>query len=109
MGRVVIVAYKAKDPKDESQLKELEQLITGHWNVLNSLNLVSDRKPVIMKSADNSFIEVFEWQSERAIELAHELKEVQIMWDNFSNLCDFVPASEISELSQLFSEFSPVN
>ena len=31
------------------------------------------------------------------------------MWDQYAAVCDYVPVSSISEATQLFSEFNPLN
>jgi quinol monooxygenase YgiN len=105
MGRVVIVAYKPKEGKQ----KELEALMQTHVPRLRQENLVTDREPVIIRSEDGTIVEVFEWASKEAIESAHTNPSVLAMWQEFADVCEFLPVSQVQEASQMFSEFEPLN
>ncbi|MEO1049279.1 MAG: hypothetical protein AAFX87_01545 [Bacteroidota bacterium] len=105
MERVVIAAFQPK-PGHE---KALETLMLNHWDSLNKLGLVSDRKPIIMQSENGTFVEVFGWKSKEAIEAAHSNEEVLKMWEEYAKVCDYVPISQVNESQSLFSEFIPVN
>lgn len=104
-GKVVIVAYRPKPGKND----ELATLMNSHWARLKSAGLVTDRLPVVMTSADGTYLEVFEWRSREAVEQAHTAPAIMAMWDDFGAVCEYVPASEVREMSNLFSEFSPVD
>ena len=66
-SRIVMVGHQPKEGKET----ELEQLVLIHHQKLNKEGLVTERQPIIMKSAEGAIIEVFEWLSEAAIEQAH--------------------------------------
>ncbi len=104
MGRVVIAAYKPK----EGKAADLLQIVKAHYNILQKENLVTERKPVLMQAQDGTIIEVFEWLSPEAIELAHANPTVQDLWNQFAEACHFVPVSETEEAQSLFSEFTPI-
>lgn len=78
MGRVVIVAFRPK----EGQEGRLLELARGHAPRLRELGLATDREATIMRAADGTLVEVFEWR-EGAIERAHEHPEVLAMWAEF--------------------------
>ena len=61
----------------------------------------------MMEAADGTIIEVFEWASPEAIEAAHENPVVLEMWGKYAEVCDYIPAGEVAEVGQLFSEFTP--
>src|SRR5690606_24435227 len=103
-SRIVMVAYKPKAGKIES----LKSLLLEHHSTLKTQNLVTDRLPIIMQAADYSFIEVFEWKTEEAIQQAHTNKVVQEMWAKYDEVCEYVPVANITESSSLFSHFIPV-
>lgn len=103
--RIVIVAYKPKSGRSE----ELEQLVKEHYAILKKEGLVSERKPIIAKSSDGTIIEIFGWKSSECIAQAHENKTVQKLWENFADVCEYVPLSKVSEAKNLFSEFNSVN
>ena len=104
-GRVVMVAYKPK-AGEEARLKEL---LRTHVVRLREEGLATLREPIIVESASGYYVEVFEWQSSAAIEAAHSNPAVGQMWQEFAAVCDFVPAAEVPEMANLFSEFSPVH
>ena len=105
MGRIVIVAYKPQPGRE----KELEELTETHLQILKSEKLVTDREPIIMRSQDGTIVEVFEWKSNVAIEMAHSNTAVQAMWQKYAEVCQYVPIAKLEESSELFSEFTPVN
>ena len=105
MGRIVIVAYKPKEGCEQ----DLEALVQGHVSLLRKEGLVSQRAAVVMRADDNSVIEVFEWLSESAIEQAHNNQAVQALWQQFSEVCEYIPVSQIAEAATVFSEFTPLD
>ena len=78
-------------------------------SILKTQNLVTDRAPIIMKAADGSIIEVFEWKSADAIKEAHQNKVVQELWERFSQVCDYEIPVNVKEFQGLFSEFEVLN
>lgn len=102
---IVIVAYKPKKGKSE----ELKNLVEKHYRILKKEGLVTDRKPIIAKASDESYIEIFGWKSSDSIAQAHENRAIQRLWEEFANVCEYIPISKISESENLFSEFKAVN
>lgn len=49
------------------------------------------RDPVIMETGKGGVIEVFEWLSVKAIQMAHQNPTVHKMWAEFAEVCDYVP------------------
>jgi quinol monooxygenase YgiN len=105
MGRIVIVAYKPKPGKADA----LKELTKTHVPRLKREGLVTDRGPIIMETADGTIIEVFEWLSAEAIQKAHTNPEVQKMWGEYAEVCDYVPLNSLSEASNMFADFTPVD
>ena len=101
MGRIVIVAYRPKPGKTE----DLKALVRAHVPKLRALGLATERAALAMEAADGSIVEVFEWSSPDAMEAAHANPEVQALWGEFAEACDYVPVAELPEAGQLFSEF----
>ncbi len=104
-SRMVVVGYKPKPGKEEA----LESLMKTHLPRLRNEGLVTERESMLMKSKDGTIIEVFEWKSKEAIESAHSNKEVQRMWQEYSEVCEYTPVGSIEESNELFSEFTPLN
>ena len=106
MGKVVIAIYRPKEGKE----KELLELVTEeHMQVLRSQDLVTGRKPVVMRASDGAIIEIFEWESAEAIEQAHTNPEVAKLWEKFSAVSDYEIPININEFHNLFSEFEAIN
>ncbi|MEP7267298.1 MAG: hypothetical protein ABI844_06685 [Saprospiraceae bacterium] len=104
-SRIVIVAYKPLPGKEN----ELKALVRSHHLGLKAEDLVTDRTPIIAGTSNGSIIEIFEWKSIEAIHAAHSNSAVLAMWDEFAQVCTYLPASEIQEFHQIFSDFSPLN
>jgi len=102
--RIVMVGYKPLPGKDSA----LKGLVKTHVARLRKEGLVSDREPILMISKSGIFIEVFGWKSKEAIESAHKNPEVQKMWAEYAEVCEYVPVGTVEEVMNLFSEFSAV-
>ena len=104
MGVIVIVAYRPKPGKEAA----LDALVAEHVPILRAAGLATDRAPVIAKSRDGVVIEVFEWVSEKAVELAHAHDVVRDLWERFEEVCDYLALNELPESSALFASFDAV-
>ncbi len=104
MGRIVIVAYRPKSGQEAA----LESLMRRHHARLLAHGLVTDRVPTLMRAADGTIVEVFEWMSAAAIAAAHDNEAVQGMWGEYAAVCDYVPLAELPEAQALFAEFDPL-
>jgi hypothetical protein len=62
-----------------------------------------------MRAIDGTLLEVFEWESAEAVELAHKDPTVIEMWDRFSKVCEFVSLSTLKEVGEPFPHFTPVD
>lgn len=105
MGRIVICVYRPHAGKEEALL----ELVSEHIPLLKSQRLVTDRKPVIMRAADNCIVEVFEWQDADAISKAHENPVVKDLWKRFGEVCSFEIPAGVAEFHAPFPEFEAMN
>jgi hypothetical protein len=62
-----------------------------------------------MRSEDGTIVEVFEWASKEAIESAHTNPVVLAMWQEYAEVCEFLPVAKVEESIQMFSESEPIN
>jgi hypothetical protein len=104
-GRIVIVAYKPLPGKYAA----LEALVSTHHARLFKEGLVTNRPPVTIVGADQTIIEIFEWVSKETINAAHSNPAVLAMWQEFSAVCEYIPAGQVKEFQSMFSEFTPLN
>jgi len=105
MGRFVIVAYTPKPAKEQQLLAAVKK----HLQVLQSEQLVSEKPAYVMRAADGTIVEVFEWRSAEAIHQAHSSLAVQALWEEFGAACDYTPLSNLAETHQMFAEFDAVD
>jgi hypothetical protein len=105
MGRVVIVVYRPF----EGRQKELENLVRSHVDLLRNENLVTDRKPVIMRASDGCVVEIFEWKSKESIQEAHGNESVNRIWEKFNEVCNYEKPVNLTEFNDMFSEFEAID
>jgi len=103
MGKIVIGSYKPKPGKE----KILDRLVQNHVKVLRNQGFATSRQPMIMKAADGTVIEIFEWVSKAAIEEAKKNKDVIEYWNRYLDVCDIIPVNEVIEMNIPYSEFTP--
>jgi quinol monooxygenase YgiN len=103
-GVCVIVAYRPKPGKED----EVLALVRSRVPNLRKEGLVTDRRPVIMRSRDGTIIEVSEWKSREAIDAAHKNPNVLAMWNKFFAVCDCVPLNTLAEAQEMFAGFEPI-
>jgi hypothetical protein len=101
MGQFVIVAYRPKPGKEQ----QLLEAVRDHLPVLRSQGLVTDRPPYVMRAADGTVVEVFEWKSAEAVSQAHSNPAVHALWGRFAVVCDYVPLNTLAECQLLFAGF----
>ncbi|MCQ8279417.1 hypothetical protein NFI95_13305 [Acetobacteraceae bacterium KSS8] len=102
-GTIVIVAYRPKPGCDAA----LVALAREHLPILRERGLATDRPEVLMRAADGTIVEVFEW-APGAIERAHADVAVQALWARYAAVCDYVPLNTLAETSELFAGFTPL-
>jgi hypothetical protein len=104
MGIMVIAAYRPR-PGNEARLLELTK---EHYPILRGQGLVTDRRPYVMRADDGTIIEVFEWNSQAAIDAAHTNPEVLKMWERYAEVCEYAPLVTVKECSGMFAMFDPI-
>lgn len=104
MGRVVIVAYHPREGRED----DLLGAIRDHVPTLRAEGLATRREPLILRSGDGTYLEIFEWASSEAIEAAHENAVVQAMWERFAEASEYRTLASLPEASEVFAEFEPV-
>ena len=105
MGQVSIACYRPKPGKDA----ELLELTRDHVPILRTQGLATERLPYLMRAADGTIVEVFEWKSAEAVNAAHKNPEVGKLWQRYGELCDFVKLGDLAETRELFANFEPID
>jgi len=105
MGIFVMACYRPKPNRTAELLIELEM----HVKTLREQKLVTDRQPYLMRAKDGTFIEIFEWVSEAAIEQAHINPVVADMRRRFAQCCQYAKIGDLNEAQEFFSSFEPID
>lgn len=101
---IVIAMYRPNEGKDE----ELKTLIAEHVPTLRRLGLITDRPPILCRSADGTYLEIFEWTSNDAARQAHEHPEVIKVWEPMGEIATFPGLDSLPEAERRFPHFAPV-
>jgi len=104
LGVYAIAAYRPKKGKE----RLLREVLKDHVPILRKERLVTDRPLYLMRAADGTFIEVFEWKSAAAIEAAHSNAAVQAMWARFEEARTYESLVSLSESKNMFANFESV-
>jgi hypothetical protein len=104
MGSISVACYKPKGGCEAALL----ELVRGHLPPLRTQGLVTDRASIVMRAADGTVIEIFEWVSPEAIAGAHSNPVVLDLWKRFEAVCTYEIPSNISEFQNMFAHFQPI-
>jgi len=101
-NEIVMALYRAHPGHED----ELAAVVARHFPVLQEQGLVTDRAPMLMRSSDGTWIEIFEWVDGGA-ERAHTNPAVQEVWGAMMPIADFTTLAELPEADRRFPHFRP--
>jgi len=104
MGSISIACYKPRPGCAEALL----DLVRNHLPPLREQGLVTDRTPIVMRTADGTIVEIFEWVSQEAIAGAHTNPAVLDLWKRFEAVCWYETPANLAEFKNMFSHFEAV-
>ena len=104
MGRMVIAVYVPKPGKDAA----LMDCMRDHLPVLRGQGLATSRPSTILRAKGGTLVEVFEWESQAAIDAAHTNPVVLALWNRYSKCCDYGTFSDLAEVGTMFPGFELV-
>lgn len=104
MGVIAVACYRPYTGRAEALL----ELVRNHLPPLRSLGLVTERSSIMMRSADGTIVEIFEWVSPEAIDRAHENPVVLDLWERFEAVCTYEMPANLPEFRKMFSHFEPI-
>lgn len=102
---IVFALYKPHAGKDA----ELLSLVQRHYPTLRKYELVTDRMPILSRSANGTIIEVFEWVDGAAHKKAHEHPEIAAIWERMDVIGEMPKLGTLPECAETFPHFEPVN
>jgi hypothetical protein len=101
---IVFALYRPHQGKDA----ELLRLIAQHIPTLRRLEMVTDRPPILVKSKNGTFIEIFEWATAESAGLAHTHPEVAKIWEAMGKIADLPTLDTLEEKKETFPHFDPI-
>jgi hypothetical protein len=104
MGSISVACYKPRPGCEEALL----ELVRNHLPPLRAQGLVTERASIVMRAADGTLVEVFEWVSREAIEGAHKNPVVLDLWKRFEAACWYETPSNLAEFQNMFAHFEPL-
>jgi hypothetical protein len=104
MGSISVACYKPRPGCGEALL----ELVRNHLPPLRAQGLVTERTSIVMRAADGTIVEIFEWVSQEAIAGAHKNPAVLDLWKRFEAVCWYETPSNLPEFQNMFSHFEPV-
>jgi quinol monooxygenase YgiN len=105
MGSISVACYKPRPGCEQALL----DLVHNHLPPLRAEGLVTDRAPIVMRTADGVIVEIFEWVSQEAIAGAHKNPAVVDLWKRFDAVCVYETPSNLPEFQNMFGHFEPLN
>ncbi len=100
----MFAVYKPREGGDAA----LRKLIAEHIPTLRRLQLITSRAPVLVRSANGAYVEMFEWVSDEAAERAHDHPDVQRIWEAMEKVAEFKSLASLPEAAKAFSHYAPV-
>jgi hypothetical protein len=104
MGSISVACYKPRPGCGQALL----ELVRNHLPPLRAQGLVTDRAPIVMRAANGTIIEIFEWTSQEAIASAHTNSAVLDLWKRFEAVCWYETPANLLEFQNMFSHFEAV-
>jgi len=104
MGSISVACYKPRPGCDEALL----ELVRNHLPPLRAEGLVTERAPIVMRTADGTIIEIFECVSREAIAGAHGNPVVHALWKRFEAVCTYETPANIAEFQNMFAHYEPL-
>jgi quinol monooxygenase YgiN len=101
MGSISVACYRPRPGCEQA----LAALVREHLPPLRAQGLVTARESIVMRTADGTIVEVFEWASQEAIASAHTNPVVLDLWKRFAAVCSFETPSNIAEFQNMFAHF----
>lgn len=86
----------------------LEAEMVQHVPTLRRLGLATARPSLVLRAAEGTIVEHFEWVHQAAIDRAHSNPEVLQMWERYEACCEFGTLAGLPNASDLFAEFDYV-
>jgi len=102
--KIVIALYRPKRGREKS----LMRTVAKHLPALRRAKLVTARPSILMKAADGTLLEIFEWRSERYTKIAHTHPVIRPLWETIGRDADIRTLKDLKEAGGMFPHFTPL-
>lgn len=99
--RAVLASFRPRPGQEDALLA----VVREHVPLLQRLGLATDRASLVMRAADGTIVEAFEWTGAAAIDAAHRHPEVLALWQRFEAACEYTSLKDLAEAKHPFAEF----
>jgi len=104
MGQMVIACFRPKGDMNA----DLMACMRDHLSILRAQGLATSRPSVVLRAADGTLLEIFEWVSQAAIDAAHDNPAVLALWQRYEACCEYVTLGDLAEAKAMFPGFALV-
>lgn len=105
MGVMVIALFRPKP----GMAAALDACVADHLPILRAQGLATARPSLVLRAAEGSILEIFEWMSQAAIDSAHTNPAVLALWERYAACCDYITLGDLTEAGSLFPSFALVS
>jgi hypothetical protein len=105
MGRIAVACYRPKPGRED----DLLAVVVEHVPTLQRLGFAAGRAPIVMRAADGTIVEIFEWAGPEAKRSAHEDPAVRALWERFESCSEPLALADLAEAGDRYANFDPVD
>lgn len=105
MGVMVIALFRPR----AGMAAALDACVHDHLPILRAQGLATARPSVVLRAADGSILEIFEWVSQAAIDSAHTNPAVLALWERYAACCHTITLGDLAEARMMFPSFELVS
>lgn len=98
----VFALYRPTNEDNQSKVVEIlkKQILT-----LRKYELIKDTSAYLLQSENGTIIQIWEWQSKRAMKVAHEHPAIRTIWGEMHGICEFTSLKDLPESATRFPAF----
>ena len=100
-AQLTFAMYRPKKGKSA----QLKKILKDHVPTLHKLELITKKSSHIVESENGTIIEIFEWTSVKAKDIAHKHPAVRAIWGKMMDICTFPPMEDLPEAKHSFPNF----
>ncbi|MGM0577993.1 MAG: hypothetical protein ACQEXJ_19865 [Myxococcota bacterium] len=104
---IVMACYRPRAQPGAAD--RIEELLVDHVRVLRDKGWITDRKPILCRALDGTYVEILEWREPDTIERAHRDHDVAEVRDQMGHVAEFVHVADLAEAERPYAEMEHLN